>query len=211
MSKKIKITALIALFIFTGILMLLYGRAVKAQKMQKNIAEEILRLHVIANSDSKEDQELKMKVKETIVTYLRGTMGEAESVEEAREKIQEKLPEIKEIAEEKMRQEGYSYQAEAELGECYFPVKQYGEFTFPAGEYEALRVKLGKSSGKNWWCVMYPSLCFVDSTYQIVPDSSKEKLKNHLTEEEYNSLLDSEDNVQYSFQIIEWVKDSLFS
>ena len=179
--------------------------------MQRDIAREILRLHVVANSDSKEDQELKMKVKETVVTYLRGTMSDANSGEEAREEIQKRLPEIEEIAEEKMQEEGYSYTAQAELGECYFPIKEYGDLTFPAGEYEALRVNLGDSAGKNWWCVMYPSLCFVDSTYQIVPDSSKEKLKNNLTEEEYNSLLDGEDKVQYSFKIIEWLKGSLFS
>lgn len=211
MSKKIKVVGLISLFAVTGVLMFLYQRAMKEQKMQRDIAREILRLHVVANSDSKEDQELKMKVKETVVTYLRGTMSDANSVEEAREEIQKRLPEIEEIAEEKMQEEGYSYTAQAELGECYFPIKEYGDLTFPAGEYEALRVNLGDSAGKNWWCVMYPSLCFVDSTYQIVPDSSKEKLKNNLTEEEYNSLLDGEDKVQYSFKIIEWLKGSLFS
>lgn len=211
MSKKIKVVGLISLFAVTGALMFLYQRAMKEQKMQRDIAREILRLHVVANSDSKEDQELKMKVKETVVTYLRGTMSDANSVEEAREEIQKRLPEIEEIAEEKMQEEGYSYTAQAELGECYFPIKEYGDLTFPAGEYEALRVNLGDSAGKNWWCVMYPSLCFVDSTYQIVPDSSKEKLKNNLTEEEYNSLLDGEDKVQYSFKIIEWLKGSLFS
>lgn len=211
MSKKIKVVGLISLFAVTGVLMFLYQRAMKEQKMQRDIAREILRLHVVANSDSKEDQELKMKVKETVVTYLRGTMSDANSVEEAREEIQKRLPEIEEIAEEKMQEEGYSYTAQVELGECYFPIKEYGDLTFPAGEYEALRVNLGDSAGKNWWCVMYPSLCFVDSTYQIVPDSSKEKLKNNLTEEEYNSLLDGEDKVQYSFKIIEWLKGSLFS
>lgn len=211
MSKKCKITALISLFVITGILMFFYHRAVKQQRVQQNIAKEILRLHVVANSDSKEDQELKMKVKETIVTYLRGTMSDAKSVEEARRQIEKRLPEIEVIAEEKMQTEGFSYEAQAELGECYFPVKEYGDLTFPAGEYEALRVNLGESTGKNWWCVMYPSLCFVDASYQVVPNSSKEKLKNSLTEEEYNSLLDGEEEVQYSSKIIEWLQRTLFS
>lgn len=211
MSKKCKLAALICLFVVTGILMFLYHRAVKQQRIQQGISKEVLRLHVVANSDSEEDQELKMKVKETVVAYLRGAMSDADSVEEARAQIEKHLPEIEAIAREKMQSEGYDYEAEAELGESYFPIKEYGDLTFPAGNYEALRVNLGKSAGKNWWCVMYPSLCFVDATYQVVPETSKEKLKNNLTEEEYNSLLDGGDEVHYSFRIIEWIGDTLFS
>lgn len=193
----------------TGVLMYLYGEATRGQKQQRAIAEQIIRLHVIANSDTEEDQELKMKVKETIVTYLRGEMQDATSVDEARQAIREHLPEIEEIAAEKMRAEGYDYTAEATLGESYFPIKEYGDLTFPAGNYEALRVRLGESAGHNWWCVMYPSLCFVDSTYQIVPDSSKERLKETLTSEEYNSLLDGGEDVSYSWKAGEWLR-SLF-
>ena len=207
MTRKEKIIAITALFLVTGVLMVCYRRGVAEQRIQKDIAKEILRLHVVANSDSEEDQALKLQVKETIVTYLRGVMGDAVSVEEARAEIQKRLPEIEELAREKMQKEGYDYEADAVLGKCYFPVKEYGDLTFPAGEYEALKVNLGKSAGKNWWCVMYPTLCFVDSTYQIVPETSKEKLKENLTEEEYNSLLDGGDNVQYSFQFIEWIQN----
>ena len=180
---------------------------VKSQAQQKAIAEEIIRLHVIANSDSEEDQALKMEVKEEIVAYLREEMGEANSVSKARQIIQENMPKIEKIAKKKMQEKGYEYSAEAELAQCYFPIKQYGDMTFPAGEYEALRVKLGESEGKNWWCVMYPSLCFVDSTYQVVPDSSKEKLKQSLTAEEYDALLDGGDDIEYSSRIWEWVQN----
>ena len=79
--------------------------------------------------------------------------------------------------------------------------------TFPAGDYEALRVKIGESKGRNWWCVMYPTLCFVDSTYQIVPEESKEKLKESLTEDEYEMLLAGGENVTYSSKIWEWLKN----
>ena len=207
MTRKGIIAAIAVLFVFTGVLMVFYRRGVAEQRRQRDIAEEILRLHVVANSGSKEDQALKLEVKESIVTYLRGVMSDAKSVEEARLEIQKRLPEIEDLAREKMKTEGYDYEADAVLGKCYFPVKEYGDLTFPAGEYEALKVNLGKSAGKNWWCVMYPTLCFVDSTYQIVPETSKEKLKENLTEEEYNSLLDGGDNVQYSFQFIEWIQN----
>lgn len=206
---RLKIAGIVFMVGVTGILMHLYGEATKGQKQQRAIAEQIIRLHVIANSDTEEDQELKMKVKETIVTYLRGEMQDAVSVDEARQAIVEHLSEIEEIATEKMRAEGYDYTAEATLGESYFPVKEYGDLTFPAGDYEALRVKLGRSEGQNWWCVMYPALCFVDSTYQVVPDSSKERLKENMTEEEYNSLLDGGEEIRYSWRIAEWIQ-SLF-
>jgi stage II sporulation protein R len=206
-QHRLKIAGIVIMVAATGILMYLYGEATKGQRQQRAIAEQIIRLHVIANSDTDEDQELKMKVKETIVTYLRGEMQDATSVDEARQAIREHLPEIEEIAAEKMRAEGYEYTAEATLGESYFPVKEYGDLTFPAGNYEALRVRLGESAGHNWWCVMYPSLCFVDSTYQVVPDASKERLKDSLTSEEYDSLLDGGEEVSYSWKAGEWLKN----
>lgn len=206
-QHRLKIVGIVIMVAATGILMYLYGEATKGQRQQRAIAEQIIRLHVIANSDTDEDQELKMKVKETIVTYLRGEMQDAISVDEARQAIREHLPEIEEIAAEKMRAEGYEYTAEATLGESYFPVKEYGDLTFPAGNYEALRVRLGESAGHNWWCVMYPSLCFVDSTYQVVPDASKERLKDSLTSEEYDSLLDGGEEVSYSWKAGEWLKN----
>ncbi len=205
-KHRLKIVGIILMVAVTGVLMYLYGEATEGRREQRAIAEQIIRLHVIANSDTEEDQELKMKVKETIVTYLRGEMQDAVSVDEARQAIVEHLPEIEEIATEKMRAEGYDYTAEATLGESYFPVKEYGDLTFPAGDYEALRVRLGKSEGRNWWCVMYPTLCFVDSTYQVVPESSKEQLKQNLTSEEYDSLLDGGDDVSYSWKILEWIQ-----
>lgn len=205
-EKGVKITIL---FLIVSGLLFFWYKEVEGEKRQQRIAKEIIRLHVIANSDSKEDQSLKLKIKEKVVVYLRKAMGEAETVEEAREKIREKLPEICQVAEERVRREGYDYEVTAELGNCYFPVKEYGDFTFPAGEYEALRIKIGKSKGRNWWCVMYPTLCFVDSVYQVVPEESKEKLRTSLTNEEYRSLLDGDDKVQYCSKIAEWVKGIL--
>lgn len=205
MKKKLLVTGIVLGLLITGTLMHLYGKALEGQARQRAIAEQIIRLHVIANSDSDEDQEVKLKVKESIITYLRGEMQDAVSVGEARQAIRDHISEVEEIAQEKLLAEGYQYGASASLERCYFPIKEYGDMTFPAGEYEALRVKLGENRGRNWWCVMYPSLCFVDSTYQVVPDGSKEKLKESLSEEEYNSLLDGGENVTYGWRIWEWL------
>ena len=94
-------------------------------------------------------------------------------------------------------------------GICYFPIKKYGDLTFPAGDYQALMIRIGQGEGKNWWCVMYPSLGFVDSTYQVVPEESKEKLKETMTKEDYEMLLGGESEVSFGFKLLDWV-DKLF-
>lgn len=192
-----------------AVLMHFYGKTEEERRHQQAVADEIIRLHVIANSDEKEDQELKLKVKETIVTYLRGEMSRAENIDDARQVIRNHLPDIEEIAKEKIEREGYSYTVKTSLSESYFPIKEYGDMIFPAGEYEALRVQIGKSTGRNWWCVMYPTLCFVDSTYQIVPEESKEKLKESLSEEDYESLLCGGEDVTYHSKIWEWIQNMI--
>ena len=159
---------------------------------QEHIASEIIRLHVIANSDSKEDQALKLLVKNEIVSYLREELGSAQTIEDAREIINDNLITVEEIAANKMASLGYFYSVKASLTFCDFPIKQYGDLTFPAGRYEALRVELGTSKGKNWWCVMFPSLCYVDETYNVITEENKEQFKEILTKEEYESLLSND-------------------
>lgn len=158
--------------------------------IQQGIAGEIIRFHVLANSDSNADQELKMQVKEEIVAYMAEVLELAEDLDQTRDLISENLEKIEELAKQTIKREGYDYSVSAELTECYFPMKSYGDCTFPAGEYEALRVCIGEAAGKNWWCVLYPNLCFIDSIHAVVPEEQKEELKNVLTEEEYSSLFD---------------------
>ena len=161
-----------------------------AESIQEGIAGEIIRFHVIANSDSQEDQDLKLLVKDQIVKYMEPILKDAGDISETRVRIQDHLGEIEEKATEVIKSQGYDYPVEAGLTKCYFPIKTYGDCTFPAGEYEALRVCIGEAQGKNWWCVLYPNLCFIDSIHAVVPEEQKEELKNVLTEEEYDSLFD---------------------
>lgn len=159
-----------------------------SQQMQQNIASQIIRLHVIANSDSSTDQTLKLKVRDAIIQNLQQELKGASSITEARSIILSQLPEIQQTAQKVIIQEGYDYNASLSLGTRYFPVKVYGDLSFPAGNYEALCLEIGNASGHNWWCVLFPSLCFVDETYAVVPEESKEKLKKSLSREEYASL-----------------------
>lgn len=162
----------------------------KAAGIQQGIAGEILRFHVIANSDSKEDQALKLKVRDAVVEYMKDLLEGAEDLEETKGRIAERLADIEELAMRIVEKEQAGYPVHAELTECYFPRKSYGDCTFPAGRYEALRICIGKAEGKNWWCVLFPNLCFVDSIHAVVPEEQKKELKNVLTEEEYESLFD---------------------
>lgn len=183
------------------------GRSAEANAAQKDIAKEIIRFHVIANSDSDEDQALKIKVKNAVVKELQEKLKDAGTIDDAREIIIGQLEGIEETAAAVMGEEGSSYGVEASLVQRTFPVKIYGDMAFPAGEYEALQIKLGKAEGKNWWCVMFPTLCFVDGTYSIVPEESKEKLEHVLTEEEYQSLLiKNEGKITIKWKWKEWLK-----
>ena len=183
------------------------GRSAEADATQKDIAKEIIRFHVIANSDSDEDQALKIKVKNAVVKELQEKLKNAGTIDDAREIMIGQLEGIEETASAVMREEGCRYGAKASLVQRTFPVKIYGDMAFPAGEYEALQIKLGKAEGKNWWCVMFPTLCFVDGTYSIVPEESKEKLEHVLTEEEYQSLLiKNTGKITIKWKWKEWLK-----
>lgn len=156
--------------------------------IQEGISEEIIRFHVLANSDKEEDQALKIKVKDAIVAGLKEPLQGTNNKEEAREVLQDNVPLIINIAKNIIEEEGYDYNVSANIVDSYFPTKIYGDMTFPPGIYEALRVEIGDGKGKNWWCVMYPPLCFVEGTYSVVPEESKDQLKYILTEEEYEAL-----------------------
>lgn len=156
---------------------------------QSQIAEEVLRFHVIANSDSEEDQQLKLKVKETVLATVRPMLAGVNSKVEAEKIILANMSEIELAADKVIREEGYSYSSKGVIGKTTFPIKQYGDMVFPAGEYEAFRILLGEAKGKNWWCVMFPTLCYVDEAYDVITEENKERFREILTEEEYESLL----------------------
>ena len=169
------------------------------EEIQENIADNIIRLHVIANSDTDTDQSLKLKVRDGIIEQLQDTIAGTSSAAGAEKLLASQEDNIKNSALDIISGNGYNYPVNVSLGERYFPVKSYGDLIFPAGNYKALCVEIGEAKGRNWWCVLFPSLCFVDETYAVVPDSSKEKLKETLSEEEYESL--SQDSKKDSFFI----------
>ena len=188
--KKIKAVALVLIMILCGSA---FARGMqveaKANAVQEKLSGEVFRFHVLANSDSKEDQELKMKVKEAVVDYMCENLSDAGNAAEAKAWAIRHKEELIRTAREVLQEEGCNDQITAEVVRCEFPDKTYGDITFPAGWYDALRIKIGKAQGHNWWCVLYPNLCFMDSVHAIVPKEGKEELRSVLTDEEYAMIV----------------------
>lgn len=161
------------------------------------ISNKVLRLHVLANSDSEYDQRVKLEVKDEISALTEALLTGAKSKEESQKIIGENIRAIESTANQKLAELNTGYQAKAYLEKCYFPTREYGDFTLPAGEYEALRVLIGQGSGKNWWCVVYPSLCSSAATETSYSDFSQDE----------KELIKGENKL--SFKFYEWYKELL--
>ena len=147
--------------------------SLQEQRIQKEISQEVLRFHVLANSDSSEDQEEKLRVKEAVVKKLQPVLAEASSREETEKLVTEQMDEIQKEAFALVKPRNVRVSLETD----WFPEKTYGDCTFPPGEYEALRIEIGEARGHNWWCVLYPGLCFKEAVNGVVPQEGKEKLE----------------------------------
>lgn len=208
---KIKIFQKLFLIIFLLIIFILISAASYVSAVSNNISNSVFRLHVIANSDSKEDQDLKYIVRDNILKYMNTLTKDISSKELAIQIAKEHESEFYNIAKQTIQEQGYNYDVNIEIGNFYFPTKNYGDISFPAGYYDSLKIKIGNASGQNWWCVMFPPLCFVDMSTGIVPDESKETIKNNISEEGYTLISDTDNNnVKFKFKLIELFSKKIF-
>lgn len=182
---------------------------IDSENLQKSISGKLIRFHVIANSDSEEDQNLKLKVRDKVLEFIAPKLKDSKSIEESREIIIKNDEYIKELAQEIVKESGYSYNVSTMLSFERFPVKSYGTITLPQGKYEAYRILLGDSNGQNWWCVMFPPLCFVDITKGEVSEIETEKsMREVLNDKEYaavNAEIETKDIVIKS-KVLELIK-----
>ena len=207
-NSKVKMVIILSflLFLYTTICAFSY-----AQNVSTDIANSVFRLHVIANSDSKEDQELKYKVRDSLINYMNSICANCENKEDAIKLVTEHKNDFKQIALDTIKDNGYSYDVNISIGNFSFPTKDYGDISLPAGFYDALRVEIGEAKGQNWWCVMFPPLCFVDVSSGVVPEESKEELEDNLSEEEYALVSnDSDTKIQFKFKILEFFNQNNF-
>lgn len=208
LNSKIKrfilLTFLLILYIFVSAVS--YTNAVCS-----DIQESVFRLHVIANSDSTEDQNLKYIVRDSVIDYINEISKDTNSKDEVIAIAKEHLTEIEEIALQTVKDNGYDYPVKVSIGNFAFPSKKYGDITLPPGYYDALKIEIGEAAGQNWWCVMFPPLCFVDVTSGVVPEESKEIMKDNLTDEEYDLISGKSADVEIKFKIVEVLQNFTIS
>lgn len=161
-------------------------------RVQAEVAQKVVRFHVRANSESASDQNVKMLVKKEVLAYLQPLLEDMGTVDDTRRFLQGSLDSIRQVSRQTLREQGYSYDVSVSLQEEMFPLRTYGDCAFPAGRYLALVIELGSGEGQNWWCMLYPGLCFVDESYGIVSEEKKEELKGVLSEDAYDWIVEPE-------------------
>lgn len=196
---------IIAVIVCIGIGML----SIYANEVSQTLSENMLRFHVVANSDSTEDQLLKQQVKDEIIAYMEPFLKESKGIEESKAIIQSHTDSIKNIAEHVVHNWGKDYRVQVFLDKANFPTKAYGDIVLPAGQYEACRVIIGEGKGQNWWCIMFPPLCYVDAATGVVPMEGKEELQEQLTPEQYRLISKSDKPYEVRFKIVDTVNSYL--
>ena len=192
---KIYLFLIFLLFIYVIFCAQSYSNAVSS-----NISTAVFRLHVIANSDSDEDQQLKLKVRDSLLQYMNTLCSNCSTKEEAMLIANNHKNDFQEIAENVIIENNYNYPVKIKINNFYFPTKTYGDISLPAGYYDALRVEIGEAKGKNWWCVMFPSLCFIDISSGVVSSEGKENLEKNLESDSYEIISESKVSPEFKFK-----------
>ena len=174
----------------------------------EDISQNVLRLHVIANSNSEEDQKLKYIVRDNVLNYMNEISFNCSTKDDAIYVLNEHLDEFYDIDKNTIEENGFTYDVTVSIDNCAFPTKTYGDISLPAGYYDALKIEIGSASGQNWWCVMSPPLCFVDVSSGIVDEDSKKLMQDNLSEEDYKIVSSSSTDIKIKFKIIEWINNT---
>lgn len=190
-----------SLIIFLYVWIMIWGN----DPFQPSIASKILRFHVLANSDSVSDQSVKLKVRDAVGTYLQPYLEDAGDLKETKQIVNSHMEEVIEIAEKTLKENGYESNVTACITKMHFPEKTYGDYTFPKGRYEALRIVIGEGRGQNWWCVLYPNMCFKGTVYEVVEEDAREALREVLDPWEYEHVFEG-GKVELRFKFLEYFK-----
>lgn len=188
-SFLVKVSRLFLLFLSILCLVFLPSCSNPSEAIPEDISAKLLRFHVIANSDSPDDQALKLEIRDRILNEIGPKLESSKTKEEAMSIIKGCIPSIKMIAEDEIKSDGKNYGVSVSLGRSSFPAKSYSGIVLPAGVYDALKITLGQGGGKNWWCVMFPPLCFVDISHSLTSDEAERRMKAVLSDDEYDSIL----------------------
>ncbi|HZK26793.1 MAG TPA: stage II sporulation protein R [Thermoclostridium sp.] len=213
-EKRIKnkkyVKLLVALLYSALFFVLLFGFI--AEKVNQDLSDSMIRLHIVANSDSTQDQALKYSIRDAVVKYMTEHMDGLESKRDATDYIKTNIKELEQIANDVIAKEGAGDYAVASFGKFPFPSKQYANIILPAGFYESLKIEVGRAEGQNWWCVMFPPLCFTEDTQGELDEEYMSILQNELTEDEFYLITskgkEGEMPVEIKFKIVEIFQQS---
>ncbi|MBO5398288.1 MAG: stage II sporulation protein R [Clostridia bacterium] len=197
-----KFKHLLAIFLLL-VIFLIFNIFSYSNKVFAGLQNNIFRLHILANSDSEADQTLKLAVRDSVIEYMKTINNTSFTKEETIQNVNSHLEDLQKIAEDKIHELGYDYAVSLEVGNFYFPTKYYGNISLPAGNYDALKINIGEAQGQNWWCSLFPPLCFIDISSGYLEDEDKEILETNLTEEEFALVSSSSPDVKLKFKIIE--------
>ena len=196
MNKKFNLLFLSAVFVVV-VAVFYFGYI---GNMKSNISHSVLRLHIIGADNTKEAQDVKLKVRDRILDEFSDVFKKSSSPEEAANSAVLYKNQIEEAAEDELSRHGIFDPVTAEVEVCRFPTKNYGDISLPQGKYTALNVKIGSAKGENWWCVMHPPLCLSDKNV-IADEETKKKLKEALTEEEYALITKTTPDIKVKLRV----------
>lgn len=192
-ARKLFQQACVLLYLLVSVILLLPQTIYEPNAAALSLEDRILRLHILAAGDDTASQEIKLHVRDAVLSHIRDGIDGADTAKEAELALVALLSEIEDVANRTLEECGVSYLAHAELTTEYFPIKQYGSLLLPPGEYRALRIVLGDGDGKNWWCMLYPSLCFTEGITATISEEEKEELRGLLDEDEFELLFSAKE------------------
>lgn len=198
--KKIKYFCILSILLFSLVFITISSYAIS---VSTDLSNNFFRLHILANSDSEEDQALKLKVRDNIIEYMETLTYDGLSKEEVVTLTQNHLDDFMKIAEETIKKEGFDYKVSLKIDNFYFPTKVYGNISLPAGYYDGLKIEIGEAKGQNWWCSLFPPLCFVDISSGVIDEEAEKNLKNNLSEEDFAIITSDSETVKLKFKIVE--------
>ena len=195
MDRKLKRWELALLF---GVLCILAAGSWLGEEQQE-LADSVIRFHVIANSDSREDQALKLAVRDRVLEQAQAVYPQNATLPQARAALEGALDQLAQAGQAVVEEQGYDYQVTARMEQCWFPTKEYDGFALPAGKYLALRIVIGAGAGQNWWCVVFPPLC--TAAAEEVPETA---LAAGLTEDQVSLITEEDGGYVLKFKVVEW-------
>lgn len=186
---------------FGIILTVMVSCLIEFKSTYDDLQESVLRMHILANSDSIEDQELKLKVRDALLENSQEIFGDCNSIDEAEEQVSQKLDLIQDIAERVIIENGYSYSVKAELTNMQFDDRTYNNLIMPSGYYDAIRITIGNADGHNWWCVMYPAMCV-----SAVTEDNQSVAEDYFNDTTMD-MLENHNKYELKFKCVEWLEN----